>query len=174
MIYLDTNDFFLKNILSNILTQLGFQINSTNINSSFENISVYCANNYFIFDTSSSRYKLNIPTNILELKNIVNKILSNIKIELENISYIPSKSQIHNGTNDIYLKDTHNLIFSYLLLNRDGINKIDLYGKIWPNDKNIQINKLDTHLTNLKNYLQESGLKIKFISNNGILILEIN
>ena len=26
---------------------------------------------------------------------------------------------------------------------------------IWPNDKNFQINKLDTHLTNLKNLINE-------------------
>lgn len=135
MVYLDTNDSFLKNVLSNILIQLGFHINSTNINPSFENISVYCANNYFVFDTSSARYKLNIPTNILELKNIVNKILSDIKIELENISYIPSKSQIRNGTNDIYLKDTHNLIFSYLLLNRDGVTRLTFMVKFGPMTK---------------------------------------
>ena len=36
---------------------------------------------------------------------------------------------------------------------------------LWPNDKNIQINKLDTHLTNLKSFLYEKinfSIKISF------------
>ena len=53
----------------------------------------------------------------------------------------------------------------------EGINKTDLYKIIWPKDVNIQINKLDTHLTNLKNLLQEHfDYTIKFKSNQGKII----
>ena len=34
-----------------------------------------------------------------------------------------------------------------------GINKKDLYQLLWERDKDISINKLDTHLTNLKNLI---------------------
>ena len=53
----------------------------------------------------------------------------------------------------------------------EGIKKTDLYKIIWPNDVDIQINKLDTHLTNLKNLLQEHfDYTIKFKSNQGKII----
>ena len=41
-----------------------------------------------------------------------------------------------------------------LLSSEEGMRKIDLIQIIWPNDKEIFYNKLDTHLTNLKNYLR--------------------
>ena len=36
------------------------------------------------------------------------------------------------------------------------MNKEYLYKCIWPEDHDMQLNKLDTHLTNLKNLLKES------------------
>ena len=65
---------------------------------------------------------------------------------------------------------------SNLLLNSsDGIKKIDLIKIIWPNDKDIFFNKLDTHLTNLKNYLKsESDFDLKFTSKSGLIKLIFN
>ena len=70
----------------------------------------------------------------------------------------------------------HNSIISSLLLNIDeGVNKLSLYGKIWPNDKNIQINKLDTHITNLKNKLNNDlGFDLNLVSISGNLRLIID
>ena len=40
---------------------------------------------------------------------------------------------------------------THLILNKSsGVDKFELYKKIWPLDKDYQINKLDTHLSNLK------------------------
>ena len=48
-----------------------------------------------------------------------------------------------------------------------GIEKVDLYKIIWPKDKEIILNKLDTHLTNLKNIVQDSfGIFPKIITKN--------
>ena len=63
-----------------------------------------------------------------------------------------------------------------LLLNiEEGIEKTKLIKKIWPKDKDIFFNKLDTHLTNLKNQLQNDlNFNLKFSSKSGILKLGIN
>ena len=38
----------------------------------------------------------------------------------------------------------------------DGVDKYFIYKKIWPNDKQLFINKLDSHLSNVKNEIQEN------------------
>ena len=53
---------------------------------------------------------------------------------------------------------------------QDGIDKKILYSIIWPNEKVIQLNKLDTHLTNLKKFLKEEiDYDVIFSSNKGII-----
>ena len=55
------------------------------------------------------------------------------------------------------------------------MDKNFLYQSIWKRDKTISINKLDTHLTNLKNKLKlDLDLKINFQSQNKMLRLLIN
>ena len=55
------------------------------------------------------------------------------------------------------------------------LTKESLYKKIWKRDKSIFINKLDTHLTNLKKKLkQELDIKINFQSQNKNLKLIID
>ena len=62
-----------------------------------------------------------------------------------------------------------------LSLNQDGIDKENLYKFIWSQDKDISINKLDTHLTNLKNDLSNNlGVYINFQSKDKKLKLIIN
>ena len=57
------------------------------------------------------------------------------------------------------VKDNNILIF------KECVDKDVLYRKIWKRDKLIQINKLDTHLTNLKNKLNdELNLNVNFHS----------
>ena len=64
----------------------------------------------------------------------------------------------------------------YLLLNTDsGIEKNELIKYIWPKDKEVFFNKLDTHLTNLKNQVSSDlNLDLNFSSKSGILKLSIN
>ena len=62
-----------------------------------------------------------------------------------------------------------------MITSTDGVNKDELYGLIWKNDKEVSINKLDTHLTNLKKKLkQELDIKINFQSQNKNLKLIID
>ena len=75
-----------------------------------------------------------------------------------------------------FLSDIQNEIMIHLLLNlSNGIDKIELIQNIWPNDKDVFFNKLDTHLTNLKNYLKsESDFDLKFTSKSGLIKLVFN
>ena len=61
-----------------------------------------------------------------------------------------------------------------LLKSKDGIDKDTLYQSIWKKDKSIYINKLDTHLTNLKKLKQELDIKVNFQSQKKNLRLLIN
>ena len=54
----------------------------------------------------------------------------------------------------------------------EGISKLNLYKNIWPADKEIFMNKLDTHLTNLKNYLaSDLNFSLNFTTVKGQLNL---
>ena len=74
------------------------------------------------------------------------------------------------------MSEIQNKIMIYLFLNTDsGIEKIELIKSIWPKDKDVFLNKLDTHLTNLKNQiLNDLNFDLKFSSKSGILKLSIN
>ena len=62
-----------------------------------------------------------------------------------------------------------------LLTSKDGIDKEILYKSIWKKDKLIYINKLDTHLTNLKKKLkQDLEINVNFQSQKKNLRLLIN
>ena len=77
---------------------------------------------------------------------------------------------------EAYLGDIHFSIFSQLMLNRnEGLDKIKLYKDIWPWDKDLQLNKLDTHLTNLKNHLKEKiNIDFLFFSRSGLIYIGVD
>ena len=103
-------------------------------------------------------------------------MISNEKVFLQSCEYYPFKQLIKKNEKNIFLSEIQNTIMSNLLLNSsDCIKKIDLIKIIWPNDKDIFFNKLDTHLTNLKNYLNsESDFDLKFTSKSGLIKLIFN
>ena len=103
------------------------------------------------------------------------KEISKISFAISNYLYFPFQRKIGNKKLMIYLSDIQNKILTNLLINQNGINKDDLYQFIWSNDKTISINKLETHLTNLKNLLiNELSLKVSFKSEDKKLKLIID
>ena len=96
--------------------------------------------------------------------------------KLQNTQYFPYSKKLIQNDKIYNISDSHNLILFNLLINRGlGINKNILYKHIWPMDKDSHFNKLDTHLTNLKNQLiKDLDLKINFHSQDKILKLVIN
>ena len=98
-------------------------------------------------------------------------LLSENFVQVGELTYYPIKELISKKNVTVSLRNTHNLIFNQALINnRSGVLKTDLYNLIWPSDVDIHINKLDTHLTNLKNFLKkELNYDLKFISNHGMI-----
>ena len=92
------------------------------------------------------------------------------------MAYVPVKQNLIYEKKSLVLGNIHNLIFSALLLHlKSGISKNNLYEMIWPGDKSYQINKLDTHLTNLKNLIIEKlGYQANFKTIEGKIHLISN
>lgn len=142
----------------------------------FANIEITLINNRLNFKIKNSEISATLPISFEELFVSLKSLLSRIKFKLHTLEYSPITHQVEFNNKKIFLKDIHNIIFSSIILNyQNGIEKNSIYKKIWPIDKNIQINKLDTHLTNLKNQLKESlDYNLKFFSSKGILKLIID
>ena len=108
-----------------------------------------------------------LPINLDDLFNFFDEANSLINISIFDLDYYPFKSQLLNINHSIMLTDIHNNILLNLSLYKMGIEKVELYKIIWPKDKEIILNKLDTHLTNLKNIVQDSfGIFPKIITKN--------
>ncbi len=119
---------------------------------------------------------LKIPVNFNILFANLSMLFSDYSINIDNIKFYPFKQSFFYKDKYINLGNIHFIILSQLILsNPDTIEKIDLYKTIWPKDKDYQMNKLDTHLTNLKKYLDEKlNFKFNFLSISGKIKLIIN
>ena len=118
---------------------------------------------------AESEKKINTPFSFSEFFQNLFLLLQDFNIKINELSYYPIKETITNGNKFLKLRNTHNLIIREAVKYKDnGLEKKDLYKIIWPNDNEIQINKLDTHLTNLKNVLfNELSYDFKFRSSYG-------
>ena len=121
-------------------------------------------------------FTLRIPVTFNVLSAALSKLLHDHSIEIGSIKFYPYRQSLHYKDRHTNLGNIHFIIFSQLILSYpDAIEKEDLYKNIWPKDKDYQMNKLDTHLTNLKNYLDEKiDLKLNFSSISGKIKLIIN
>ena len=120
-----------------------------------------------ILEFEKKKILIPLPIQISVLKNEINKVLSNFEIQLRNFNYYPFQNFIQTESKKVFLTNIQNLIFSNLINAKQGLDKNVLYETIWKQDKDISINKLDTHLTNLKNLLNSSlNIHITFQSKN--------
>ena len=128
-----------------------------------------------ILNINGHKIDLPLPIDINFLKSQILKKIIDINFLIGSYKYFPYQRTISNQNKKSLLSDIQNLIISNLITNKEGIDKDNLYTLIWKRDKSIYINKLDTHLTNLKKKLnQELNLKIYFQSQNKILRLLID
>lgn len=174
MIIFKSVDSFLEIHFNNLIRQLNLY--SVDTNKNFISIDLISNNDQLILDVVNENIKFNLPLNFNEFFVFLkNKLISTFLI-IENIKFYPFKNLIVYNDSNFYLKDIHNIIFSNLILDIDrGINKTDLYKILWPQDKDISINKLDTHLTNLKNQIYDNlKLQLQVNSKNNLLKLIIN
>lgn len=174
MIIFKSEDSFLEKNFNNLLKQ--FNLNSVSYNKNFILIDLILNNEQIIADVDDEKIKFNLPMSFYEFFAFLKNKLINTFLTVENIKFYPFKNLIIYNDLNYYLKDIHNIILSNLILSlEDGINKVDLYKTLWPQDKDISINKLDTHLTNLKNQIFDNlKLRIQVTSKNNSLKLIIN
>lgn len=174
MIIFKSEDSFLEKNFNNLIKQ--FNLNSVSYNKNFILIDLILNNEQIIADVDDEKIKFNLPMSFHEFFAFLKNKLINTFLTVENIKFYPFKNLIIYNDLNYYLKDIHNIILSNLILSlEDGINKVDLYKTLWPQDKDISINKLDTHLTNLKNQIFDNlKLRIQVTSKNNSLKLIIN
>ena len=176
MYQIKSNNNFLLNSCYQILKQINFPITLNDDYSQYGSIFLDFNTNSLTIKYNNSEEKILLPfdTNIFTQK--IFNLLQDFEITFDQLKYNPMKETISNKSSSLKLRNTHNLILREALkFKNQGINKVDLYKKIWPNDVDIQINKLDTHLTNLKNlFFEYFSYKLKFKSNQGKITFLIN
>ena len=130
-------------------------------------------NNLFLFGNHFEKIQFKIPTRINNIHQAFENISYLYCIEYKKMKYFPYLNKITYGNHHFFLNEIHNKIFANIIFDLEaGINKKDLYQFIWERDKEISINKLDTHLTNLKNLIFKNfNFLINFKSNKNLLYL---
>lgn len=174
MIKITCNEEFLNSIVINLLIQKNL-ISNINIKNFYATIKIEVKDKYLHLDCKGKKENLSLPTDINLFFDKLLRIISDIKISKEEYDYFPYQRLLLRDTRKSLLSDIQNTIFSNLIVSKSGINKDKLYGMIWKKDKDISINKLDTHLTNLKNQLKKDlGINANFQSQEKLLKLLIN
>ena len=127
----------------------------------------------FLNSDFSKIIKIQKPFPFKSVLDAIDKILNSYEYNLQSVIYAPFRQELVNQEKKLKLTDIHNLILINLIIYQYKIDKNILYKKIWPKDKEIQINKLDTHLTNLKNLINQNlGYDLKFKTQKNILMID--
>ena len=172
MIKLICDNQLLYKTLSNYLIQKDILLASSN---NIHQIVIDSREKSIILNINGYKIDMSLPIDINFLNSLILKKIIDINFPIGSYKYFPYQRVISNQNKKALLSEIQNLIISNLIVNKEGIDKDNLYNLIWKRDKSIYINKLDTHLTNLKKKLnQELNLKIYFQSHNKILRLLID
>lgn len=176
MIYLNCNDEYLSSKVFKILKQLSLNHYShIKGEQTFFVIDIENQKKYInISSQNSINFKIKTPFQISELMEKLEKISKTFYFNILGIFYYPFAQELVYNESVIKLNLIHNEILTQLSLHNEGVLKVDLYKSIWPKDKDYQVGKLDTHISNLKSFIK-SGLnhEIYFESNGGILKIKI-
>ena len=169
MIFLKFDNFFLKEKTIALLDQKNISFTLNENEKSFATVFINQSHEYIQIKLSNNdKINLKTPINISSFFGGLIDLIKDIKIDLDSFSYRPVLHEVETENKKLHLGNIHNIILSNLILAEDkGINNTTLYNKIWPKDQSISINKLDTHLTNLKNKLHNNlNLKINIFTTN--------
>ncbi|MFL2514776.1 MAG: hypothetical protein ACJ0RK_05465 [Alphaproteobacteria bacterium] len=126
----------------------------------------------FIYSSFTKKFNTSTPVEFSKLSKIIEKICQAYRHKVNNLIYFPFKQQITFQQAKINLNDIHNLIFINLIISKKGVCKNLLYKVLWSKDKEINMNKLDTHLTNLKSLIKEKlDVDLSIVSKKNILMI---
>ena len=172
MIKLISDNKLLYNTLSNYLLQKNLLLSNNNHQVLIE---IKEKENVINLSINGHITAIPLPIDINFVSSTILKKIIDINFPITDHKYFPYQRVICSKNKKSLLSDIQNLIISNLIINQKGIEKDHLYNLIWKRDKLVHINKLDTHLTNLKKKLkQELDLKINFQSQNKTLRLLID
>jgi len=167
-------DFFIDQIVNLLLSNTDYLTSDEN-KSVFKKIHFENLNESIKISTDEIRIDLKKPIIYNNLHSNLFSLISNTSFKFNNFTYYPLLQKIENQNTNTKLTYTHSIILNNLLLNKSGIEKLYLYKILWPKDKNIQLNKLDTHLTNLKNlFSKKFNYNLNYFSKKSILNLLID
>ena len=174
MIKITCNDELFYSTIINLLAQKNL-VSQTNIDKFFVIINIVIKNKNINLECEDRHENLSLPIDVNLFLAQILRIISHIKISKDEYVYFPYQRVLIRDSKKFLLSDIQNIIFSNLIISKSGINKDNLYGLIWKKDKDISMNKLDTHLTNLKNQLKNDlGITANFQSQDKTLRLLIN
>ncbi len=174
MIKLECNNNLILDTITNYLEYKKYLLSSQN--EKFQTlIEIQEKEKNIILNVNGSKKKFITPIDINILAAEISKKIMDINIQILDYKYFPYQRLITKIKKKSLLSDIQNMIMSKLVTYKEGIDKEGLYQSIWKRDKQISINKLDTHLTNLKNQLKSDlELYVNFQSQNKILRLLID
>tara|TARA_B100000989_G_C19262736_1_gene352814 strand:- start:59 stop:583 length:525 start_codon:yes stop_codon:yes gene_type:complete len=164
LIKLDCDNYLVRQTLTNYLENRNFSLASEK-ESYFTTIKI-CEtekNIYLIID--DLKKEIQIPVDFNFLSTEIFKSIADVNLSISDYKYFPFQRLIKNKQKKSLLSDIQNIILNSILLSKEGVEKDLLYKRIWKRDKSIHINKLDTHLSNLKNKLNDDlNLTVDFHS----------
>jgi len=174
MIKLHCDDELFFNIFTNLFEQKNL-VNKVKSDQYFVNVNIKINLNKVNIDVNGNISILQLPLDVNHFFNYILKLISHVKLSLNEYEYFPYRRILSGKNSKSFLSDIQNTIISNLISSSKGINKDLLYSLIWRKDKEVSINKLDTHLTNLKNQLKKDlNMRINFHSHEKILKLVID
>ena len=174
MIKITCNDGLFYSTIINLLVRKNF-VSEKNVDKFFATINIVVKNNNIYLECEDKQENLSLPIEVNLFLGQILRIISDIKISKDEYDYFPYQRVLIRDSKKSLLSDIQNIIFSNLVISKSGINKDNLYSLIWKKDKDISMNKLDTHLTNLKNQLKHDlGITANFQSQDKTLRLLIN
>ena len=176
MIDIECEDNFLNNSIISLFKQKKFFFKNDYSNKYFFKLKFYQQADFLCCLIDDEVLKFSLPKNFEEIFEKIYDLISNKNIIFNDYVFYPFKQILKKNKKVTLLSEIQNKIMIYLLLNTDtGIEKNELIKYIWPKDKEVFFNKLDTHLTNLKNQVSSDlNLDLNFSSKSGILKLSIN
>ena len=176
MIYFSSNDEFILKSIINLITQINPQLVALKDDYSFVNIEIQNRNYLLHFSYGQKKIIIKAPVKINDIFDSIIQLIFEKSVLINNFQFYPFKQTISYNNTEVKLNFISNKILRNLYLHKEnGIDKHILYSFIWPKDKEILINKLDTHLTNLKNLIKEKlGYQINFKTIGGKIYLISN
>jgi hypothetical protein len=163
---------FLENNISNVTSNTILQENNRrllvlNFYSSATELKISAPNQETI--------SISMPFHFSKIIHTINIFQQNYSVKIGWIYYFPFQGSMKFNEEKLLLSETQNKILASLVCYKDGIEKKILYQSIWPRDKVISENKLDTHLTNLRNLISDfTNYKLNFKTLRGLIKLDIS